>query len=208
MSHKKPNFCQDCGDSILKTGKIRPKRCGKCYNKYLRERGVEEHPLFNIELRTCKRCGGFKVPTKKSKLCKNCYDKEMSDRNRCKLCGGKVTRREYEICKKCSVGVNSGRWNHSLTPEFRKEGRSINPEYYKWRLKVYERDNFQCQKCGDKKGGNLVAHHIFSFKSHPELRTDISNGITFCDYCHRNFHRKYTNFNNNQIQLNEFLNIK
>jgi len=73
-----------------------------------------------------------------------------------------------------------------------------------WILKVFKRDNFACQDCGDKKGGNLNAHHITSLskiikKNHlkeiidaikcKEL-WDINNGITLCKKCHKKRHKK------------------
>lgn len=64
------------------------------------------------------------------------------------------------------------------------------PEYADWRKAVFERDNYTCQKCGDKKGGNLRAHHIKSFAKYPELRFDVNNGITFCHTCHELEHLK------------------
>lgn len=53
-----------------------------------------------------------------------------------------------------------------------------------WRLSIYERDNFTCQKCGQK-GGKLQAHHIKGYWSNPEIRWDINNGITLCVDCHK-----------------------
>ncbi len=58
------------------------------------------------------------------------------------------------------------------------------PEYIQWRRAIYIRDNFTCQRCG-KYGVKLEAHHIKQFATHPELRFDISNGITLCKSCHR-----------------------
>lgn len=58
------------------------------------------------------------------------------------------------------------------------------PEYYTWRMAVFTRDNFTCQKCGDGKGGNLRAHHIKPFAEYPELALDVDNGMTLCATCH------------------------
>ncbi|HWN95713.1 MAG TPA: HNH endonuclease [Methylomirabilota bacterium] len=62
--------------------------------------------------------------------------------------------------------------------------------YPKWREAVFQRDGYRCQKCGDDRGGNLRAHHLKSFAEHPELRFEISNGITLCHTCHELEHFK------------------
>jgi hypothetical protein len=51
-------------------------------------------------------------------------------------------------------------------------------ESIKWRDAIFKRDNYTCQLCGATAG--LVAHHIRSWVNYPELRFDISNGITLC----------------------------
>jgi len=70
-------------------------------------------------------------------------------------------------------GVQSGRQKIYNTPEYRD-----------WRLSVYERDLFTCQECGER-GGSLNAHHIKTFADYPELRFEVSNGITLCEDCHK-----------------------
>lgn len=59
--------------------------------------------------------------------------------------------------------------------------------YKKWRTDVFKRDNFTCQKCGQK-GGYLNAHHIQQWANFPELRFELSNGITLCESCHDKEH--------------------
>lgn len=60
----------------------------------------------------------------------------------------------------------------------------------RWRRRVYARDKYKCQKCGDSSGGNLQAHHIKSWEKYPAFRYDISNGVTLCIKCHRWVHSK------------------
>lgn len=63
-------------------------------------------------------------------------------------------------------------------------------EYQNWRKAVYKRDNYTCQSCG-KKGTTLNAHHIKAWKLFPKLRYDISNGVTLCEKCHKDYHKKF-----------------
>ena len=58
-----------------------------------------------------------------------------------------------------------------------------------WAFDVKARDNFACVHCGDDRGGNLHAHHIKAWATHPELRFELSNGVTVCDACHWLVHR-------------------
>jgi hypothetical protein len=54
-----------------------------------------------------------------------------------------------------------------------------------WASMVKERDK-KCIECGSVY--DLHSHHIKQYKSHPELRYDVNNGITLCGNCHRKWH--------------------
>lgn len=69
-----------------------------------------------------------------------------------------------------------------------RRGQRFSTEYKRWRFDVFARDHFTCQRCGDARGGNLRAHHVKSFAVHPELRFEVSNGITLCRTCHDAHH--------------------
>jgi hypothetical protein len=115
-------------------------------------------------------------------------------------------------CNKCGIATRSKefspRWKGGCISEDEQIRKSI--EYNQWRKMVYKRDNYTCQCCGDDIGGNLQAHHLQNFSSHPELRLDVTNGIVLCNLCHNfnqygSFHYIYGAINNTPEQLQEYI---
>ena len=85
-------------------------------------------------------------------------------------------------------GSQHGNWKGGITPENVKIRKSV--EYENWREKIFERDDYTCQECGQI-GYELRAHHINSFSEDEEKRLDVDNGVTLCADCHRKFHNKF-----------------
>lgn len=83
-------------------------------------------------------------------------------------------------------GEKSIWWKGGITPINHSIRNSI--QYELWRSAVFSRDNWTCQKCGKRGGGELNAHHIKHFAQYPELRFAIDNGRTLCKRCHRKEH--------------------
>jgi hypothetical protein len=94
-----------------------------------------------------------------------------------------------QIFKKNNEMISDNHWNWKggITPENKKDRCSS--KYKNWRISVFLRDKYTCQKC-NKKGGILNAHHIIEFAKNKDLRFDINNGITLCKKCHINLHSK------------------
>lgn len=176
----------------------------------------------------CKHCNSeFRSPRKTTQFCSiECRHKHRIKPKLkiiCECCGQEFERLKSQFNGKhhkfCSIecknkgesiffsGENAHCYNHQKPLEERIVERKY-VDYYKWRKQVYERDNYTCQCCGDSKGGNLVAHHILNYTEHKELRTDVNNGITLCNKCHKEFHDTYGYKNNNEEQLNKFIFIK
>ena len=137
----------------------------------------------------------------------------------CGFCGKTFTiaryrdiMNEHNYCsQKCKgehqkvilLGENNCNYIHGLSENYRIRYRIVDG-YNTWRREVYERDGYACQCCGDKIGHNLNAHHINGYNWDKEHRTDIGNGITLCNECHKKFHNKYGNGNNTEQQFKQF----
>lgn len=114
-------------------------------------------------------------------------------------------------CPKCSITLRSKenhyRYNPNLTEEERMARDMFNGELKKWRTQIFERDDYTCGACGAR-GAKLNAHHILSCDKYEEERFSLDNGVTFCDDCHKEFHKAFGYGNNNNLQLDLFLKRK
>ncbi len=100
------------------------------------------------------------------------------------------------------IGENSYNWKGGkYTGDNRKS-----VDYLKWRKSVYERDEYICQICGvrSNRENQLNAHHLHSYNDFPDMRLDISNGITLCENHHTEFHMQYGYGHNWAWQYEEF----
>lgn len=121
--------------------------------------------------------------------------------------------KHYECnCKLCHTtrGEEHHNWKGGISSERDKEMSSF--EYRRWVREVFKRDDYTCQCCG-RRGSILNAHHINNYSSHPELRTDVNNGIVLCEQCHLNsypnsFHKLYGVYDNDLAQLQEYFDIR
>lgn len=91
---------------------------------------------------------------------------------------------------------NAGKFKRGLTPWNKKvkakKGKA-SLDYIEWRDNVFKRDNNICQDCFMTE--KLHAHHIKPWNEFPDLRFELSNGITLCNSCHAKRHgREICNF--------------
>lgn len=166
----------------------------------------------------------FQVPESKnakycSTTCKAKAQRKPKARLTCDICGRKFLRFPSEVEKSasrghsgtyCGVecrgkaqglrqsGENNPQWRGGVTPENHliRSSKRMN----EWRRSVFARDDFTCQGCGvrNRKGHGktvkLHAHHIKGFAEYPELRFDVSNGLTLCLECHIKVHHRPDEF--------------
>jgi hypothetical protein len=93
--------------------------------------------------------------------------------------------------------------NNSYIHLFHAKRQTRNGDLYdQWREGVYAKYNRQCDICGSKQ--NLRAHHLDCYKDHPNLRTDVSNGVCMCNKHHRQFHNMYGQGGNTRQQYEDY----
>lgn len=113
---------------------------------------------------------------------------------------------KFKLCEDCSKSINKGEkaynwkggvYNNEST-KFRKTYK-----FKSWKKKVFKRDKYTCQCCGNY-GGKLNAHHLDGYNWCTTKRVDVANGITLCKKCHEEFHHIYGYGNNTREQYNEY----
>jgi len=120
-------------------------------------------------------------------------------RSRCAVCNIELSGYDHNYCKEHldRSGENNPSWKGGVTSLYLSIRSS--DEYREWRDAIKNRDNFTCQYCGDKIGGNLHSHHIKMFNEIIEENNittfeaalncselwDLDNGVTYCENCHK-----------------------
>ena len=93
-------------------------------------------------------------------------------------------------CRACNKsGEDNPCYRHGLSKMQASPERSITIEYAEWMKSVFARDNWKCQHCGSD--AKLRAHHIYSYAKYSELRLNVANGITLCEYHHKQLHQLF-----------------
>lgn len=146
----------------------------------------------------CQSCNGKK--SHQAQMCKTCRNNTKKSTSRkglpCPDCGKPVKDWYSRRCFQCSLNYRRGslnpNWKGGVRTEYLRDRTS--DQYREWRRIVFERDKYTCQLCGDKRGGNLVAHHILTFKNFPKFRFNPNIGVTFCRPCHINVHKQKFTF--------------
>lgn len=152
--------------------------------------------IFPLNYYKCDRCG--------KEICEKSPREKVKDKDYCSDCAfimGIISEKDYienhlyflqieglrAKVYKDEIYLGTGKFEWERTSRKRASTAYVN-----WRQSVFERDNYTCQHCG-KRGGTLNAHHIKPYAKYKELRTDVDNGITLCEECHRKIHRKKVN---------------
>jgi len=114
--------------------------------------------------------------------------------------GKKHTTEVRQKMSESHKGEKSYLWKGGITPINQKIRKGIDIRL--WRELIFQRDGFLCQMpdC-DKTERYLNAHHIMKFADYPELRFEVSNGITLCKKCHDKIQWKEEKFENMFIEI-------
>jgi len=151
--------------------------------RYFRERGICNLPhyrgqkhgrwVFGSRKKRCEKCGRFFGPNRNITTFRR--------------------RRFYSTTcgpgYKWTSGPGTPRWRGGLQARLDSGARTRScTEQVRWSKSVMERDHYTCRWCG-RKGGDLHAHHVRPFRDFPELRWELSNGITLCKPCHFSTYR-------------------
>lgn len=137
--------------------------------------------------KVCEQCkASFKVKkrTKANRFCRlQCYWTSKVGKPAPTL-GYKYPFKERPWQKGTRTGPNNGKWIADRTKLKVGRTQAYDNRYRDWMKAVKNRDGWQCRIANRSCSGRLEAHHILPWRSHAELRYEINNGITLCQYHH------------------------
>ena len=213
-SKHKLHFCSnECRLNYYKENnsiKIKCEVCGKYINVPLNQYNRYKHHYCSVE---CKDKGQAEIlKGENSPL----YSRQKI---KCSYCGKeilinpcRINLNEHTYCSqdcrykgwsKFYSGENNPKYDKSISIEERQTKRQY-LEYDEFIKKVLARDNYTCQCCGEH-NNHMNVHHLDGYNWCKEKRTDIDNGVTLCEECHKNFHNIYGRGNNTSEQYEQWI---
>lgn len=164
--------CKNCGTNFTRNkSRVRGKEVGNfctrtCWDKYNSRMKGEQSHRWNSKKVECEYCGEMfvrqenQLKTREKRFCSHvCYSHWLEENTK---------------------GENSYSWRGGVNT-FRGDNWDEVSSY------IRQRDNFQCQDCGDKTMGvQLDVHHKipFRFFDDPDKANHEDNLITLCRSCH------------------------
>jgi len=130
-----------------------------------------------------------------------------------RMMGNKIHLLSYpNIIRKKISNSRKGKGRHphkrTLLYGYVKKQKRGDSAYHHWRSLVYKRDNYKCIINDKKCKGKIEAHHILSWINHEELRYNINNGITLCQFHHprkRSEERRLIPFFQSMVEVKEII---
>ena len=168
----KCNFCKK--DFLVYIYNLRKgfgKHCSKrCSNKKNRLGFKKGHP-------------NFWTKESKEKLSKTLKGHKTTKETREKIGNSnRGKKRSLDIREKLSA-IHVARWDRVGRKPRNTNDRYKDSKYLSWRRRVFFRDKFTCQICGQV-GGRIEADHIKEWVNYPTLRYELLNGRVLCKECH------------------------
>lgn len=134
-------------------------------------------------------------------FCKKEYMGKKRQINCSHECAGKNNgyKKGSISCFKGKVGVRISKFKGKKRPELQgsnhpryildrsklvKRQERNDSAYQNWRSSVWKRDNFKCKINNNDCCGKITAHHILPWRNYVELRYEVNNGITLCQFHH------------------------
>lgn len=96
----------------------------------------------------------------------------------------KHTKEAKEKISESHSGEKHYRWNYDRETVRRNRRDNLNADYHLWARMVKKRDKLKCKLDDENCSRKLEAHHILPWSQFPDVRYDISSGITLCQFHH------------------------
>lgn len=155
--------------------------------------------LLDISCQKCTKVFQVQPYRKDAKFCsigcarKGALRVKKGSVKNCELCKSEFYVPKAHLWKrycsmKCSGIMARGRKPGNFIEDRTKlkisDRKADDTRYFDWRKNVKNRDGWKCKISNSDCSGRLEAHHILPWRSHPELRYEINNGITLCHHHH------------------------
>lgn len=202
------HVCPECGTEFLgEKGRV---YCSRLCANRVNARALQARHHAKRTYRTCEGCGksfyetSSRVAEGRGRFCSRACRKTVKGAKPhvCPYCSKEFLRwptkerqgRAVYCSRRCRARAQTGEkhnhWKGGYAPANQRDRSK--EEYFAWRNAVYARDNYTCQHCAVRgcRKTPLNAHHIKTWRDFPDLRYDLTNGITLCLECHRAEHRR------------------